>query len=304
LLQCVNESEKSKDQQKNLIHDNLLLEGAGIPNDNPEELIPLENKQKNLDSENQIKTLNAELKSICFFAVKNKRKRYFLPSQQNFFAGIHIPYCMMDSGCGSLLLPLDNKSLDFITNNFSSHSYLWKVGGTKGVGALDSKTLTIDNLTGKFTIKLMTDILSYSKKVTKLRFHVSYHMALQLLDKPQISSNEKNLANLKSHVNIIDEVNKILEKENSKGDVLKVERTHALIGQTFFGHKDVIQKRDIMCVLKPQVLKKSLTDKFFLMEKISRDIIKNNFQNAEFDDLEDQDHQNFDDIETYSGYEE
>ena len=214
---------------------------------------------------------------------------------------------MMDSGCGSFLLPLNDQSLNFITSNFSSHGYLWKVGGSKRVGAFDSQILTIDNLIGKFTVQLMTDTLSYSKQVTKLRFHVSYQMALNLLEKPQISSNKENLANLKSHINIVDQISKILLKENNfsgEETFLMGERTHALIGQTFFGNNDVIQKRGIMCVIKPQALKKSLTEKFFVMETISREIIKNNFKGDEFDDLEDQDHQTFEDIETYSNNEE
>ena len=79
--QGLNESDKIKVKQNSQTKSDFPLEMNKISKDN-KLTTPL---KKKIDSEDSIKTLNSRLKSICFFAVKNKRKRYFLPSQQNFF---------------------------------------------------------------------------------------------------------------------------------------------------------------------------------------------------------------------------
>ena len=45
---------------------------------------------------------------IAFISLMNPRKRFFLPSSKNSFGGIKVGRVLCDSGCSSLLLPIES----------------------------------------------------------------------------------------------------------------------------------------------------------------------------------------------------
>jgi len=95
--------------------------------------------------------------SILFYALCNNRKRYFIPSKENYFGGIKIEYCMLDSGANTLLLPCNQVILSEIIVKFDYPRYKWDVCPSGGVGALSSPILSIMDTGPGIDIELSKD---------------------------------------------------------------------------------------------------------------------------------------------------
>ena len=78
---------------------------------------------------------------ILAVGLRNNRKRFFIPSNENSFAGISCNYVMADSGCNSLLLPFHSDKADVL--QFVGESFFWEIGWSKGTATLHSPTILI-----------------------------------------------------------------------------------------------------------------------------------------------------------------
>ena len=226
-----------------------------------------------------------ELDSIYFFAVCNARNRYYLPSKQNFFAGLLIPYCLIDPGCSTMLIPLSSLNLDEIISKYSSPDFDWKISSSKGTGALKTPTLLVKKYNYAFPLELMTDVLTCNGKIKLdyLRFHVSYEIAKRLEDFPKLNKSSK------TKLTIFIKQMERLKTDYPKKD-FSAERKHALIGQLILSQFSLVQHRAIFAAIDSQNLGKMKIDEIFEnMVMVGDENITNNFEEDEFSDLEDQD---------------
>ena len=253
----------------------------------------LEDEKMELEEKEEISKMVENLDpDLCFFASSNLKNRYFLTSKENFFGGIKVPYCMLDTGCSSYLLPMTKEDLLFVGANYSKKLYDWKIGGTKGVGSLSSPTLKITNMVDSFLLTFLNDLRPFKINLPYLRFHISYDLAKILAEDKvyPITKREVNILNL--HIKAIDKISLLFKEPNY---FQKTIRDYALLGQAIFKEFCIIQRSPILVVLN----KKSQMNFFEQMElfnqirKITNVNIKENFAPEEFE-FEDQDH-DFDD---------
>ena len=70
---------------------------------------------------------------VQFFGLSSPKKRYFIPSKKNYFDRIQFPFCMLDTGCRTHLLPIDDNIRTTIFAKYSDKGlYNWRVMGRKG----------------------------------------------------------------------------------------------------------------------------------------------------------------------------
>lgn len=190
----------------------------------------------------------------------------------------------MDSGCNSLLLPLDDAKLQYLETSFASSKYHWTVEYSSGVG-ISTPKLLIKDQTNNLEIHLLKGTHDFKKKLKCLRFFV----ALADVD---ILLKSKNLA--EKHISLLMNFKKMAMSINSVCPELKFgqRRKHALLGQEIYFEYCVIQFDELMIVLKWENFLSSTTEKigilFNTLNDISEECIKP-FR-KEFMDLEDEEH--------------
>lgn len=221
----------------------------------------------------------------------NKRNRFFLSTKKNFIAGIQFPYCMMDSGCSSHLLPIDDEIYELILQKFVNDFYRWEIKQGKGVAAFNSPILTIKPIDGSnIKVKLnFYEKLYFETVIPNLRFHVSMKDAQALLTNnlviQKISKPSQEI--LRIFVKQIEFMQKKFK------DLLFGERRkHVLIGQDIIKHFVAIQFNKIALFLDPQHLNEniSILKKIDKVINIAEDNVIREFSKNEFDNLEDEDH--------------
>ena len=97
---------------------------------------------------------------LCFISFMNRRKRFFLPSTKNFFGDIKVSRVLTDTGCSSLLLPLE--STGHLFRILQSHhetcdfiiSFSRNAGGQSPVLVFQPKSVTL-----KFSVHVCADII-------------------------------------------------------------------------------------------------------------------------------------------------
>ena len=67
-------------------------------------------------------------------AVKNAKRRFSIPSTENYFGGIQYENAMIDNGCNSLLLPFPLTNLDAL-RKFEGADFSWEIAYSQGTGA-------------------------------------------------------------------------------------------------------------------------------------------------------------------------
>lgn len=107
--------------------------------------------------------------SILAVAKKNNKKRFFIPSSMNEFAGIHYPHMMIDNGCSSMLLPFPGEEA---LCEFADDNHIWRIGGFRGTGLVKSITLTIKNSLGP-TIGTLCLAINPVMELPGLQFHLT-----------------------------------------------------------------------------------------------------------------------------------
>jgi len=214
------------------------------------------------------------LSKVKLFAKMNRKKKYYITSKQNNFGGIEVPYALIDTGCNSLLLPIEDGQLEELFEAFPFETYHWLVSGSKGVGALNSLVLMIKPHDATETINA-TLHGNVSFQVPYLRFHLCYEDATELQSIAEIQTDK-----LDNWLEVIASVRKL-------GVACGTRRTHALIGQMFLQAYCCVQISELFMVLDTTFPLVKLQNVLFHLQ------VEANYEAAqimEFNDLEDDDH--------------
>jgi len=204
--------------------------------------------------------------NIIVVAVKNAKKRYFIPSVDNFFGNIQYDYVMIDNGCNSYLLPFpsDPSALE----QYDDPIFSWEILWSRGTGAIHSPALVIHRIDGLNVGKLVLGGRNIME-VPFLRFHLGRDSATSLLENPLLVDSEKQ---------------KLRDFLAELGEATAVERRHVLLGQSVLSKLYSLQAGKMFLVLKKGYL--PVRDDLVNAWSIIRGLEKP----EGFDDLEDEDH--------------
>ena len=215
---------------------------------------------------------------IFLVALRNKKNRFLLPSQENYFGGLRIEAVMLDTGCNSLLCPIANEhTLSEMCKLFPKETYLWTIEESRGV---QSKSLTLEikkRSEAPITLELEKNLITSKSEVARLRFHLSAEDITNTVLRDNLAPN-------------------YIEKLKTAEATYTVQRrSHALIGQSLLKGRALVQFGDMAIVVDaeryPQFPINPLQD--------DQEFVKQNSKETKpetWDDLEDNDHDN-DDLE-------
>ena len=224
---------------------------------------------------------------ILFYAKRNNRARFFLPSTENYFGGIKVPNIMIDTGATNILLPIEDDQILELRTKFDTEKYSWLIGTSKGVGLLHSPTLIIKPKvnTPSISVELMKDQSTCVVQQKQLRFHLSCSNAKVLLKRDFVQ---------KRDVEKLNDFVRTVEERNTRGDLdVGKSRTYALLGQSFIsntcGHPPFafVQYDDIAMILDP--IRFKWGDFVNTVEYVQNILRSTDFH--QFADLEDYDHE-------------
>ena len=230
-------------------------------------------RQRSSSSEPQMVLQNVP-HGVEFISLMNRRKRFFLPSSKNSFGGVRVRKVLCDSGCSSLLLPIENP--DIMKEIFSKfdEGYTFSVSESANVSG-HSVCLVIESQspTDYFKVNLCEDIMGASNILIKrLRFSLcsddidtikeTYIERFRQLDRQRIFSGTGPLKR----------------------------RTHALLGQDIMFGFCLIKYRRVELYVNPKYYKfpknfEELQDQTESMENQLRKVLPECFDDWEDDDF-------------------
>jgi len=114
---------------------------------------------------------------VCFYGFKNIHKKYFLPSTENYFSIVKVPFLLIDTGCNTIL-SLKEGDIEALVNEYPKKTFGWSVRRSRGVGILNCLTLSIESWGKNFKCKL--DYFEF--EMNHLRFDICYDDALILIN--------------------------------------------------------------------------------------------------------------------------
>jgi len=183
---------------------------------------------------------------LVFISLMNKNYRYFVPSTKNYFGGIKVSKILCDSGCSSLLLPINSpEDLDRI---FFLHGRTCSFSISESVG-VGGTTLCLmvrsRGLSANMEVQLCCDVLGEARPimVEYLRFSLCLKDIADLVNKYAEKFSDLDLYRLTLEYNKSYEIRKIQTKyESKKGEESEEEealqendgikrREYALLGQ-------------------------------------------------------------------------
>ena len=205
---------------------------------------------------------------IKAIAMRNAKKRFFVPSSENSFGGIPYPYVMIDNGCSSLLLPFPGVD---VLRAFIGPEYNWKISSSGGNGAVNSVILLIKH----FEDTSIGDIKLAGKRVCSLpflRIHLNTTTAGQVIGMGKLRGG--NLTRIQAFVAM-----------NSPPKP----RRHVLLGQMVLNDFISVQHRSSFVICSELPTRQDMSDVHELLNDIEKP--------DGFDDLEDDDHDGDGDFE-------
>ena len=211
---------------------------------------------------------------IEFISLMNPRMRFFLPSSKNSFGGMKVGKVMCDSGCSSLLLPIENP--DIIKEIFSKfgEDYEFSVSESANVGG-NSLCLVIESLspTDNFKVNLCEDLMGQSDiSIKRLRFSLC----------------SDDIDTIKE--NYIERFRQLDRQRIFSGTGPLKRRTHALLGQDIMFGFCLIKYRRVELYVNPKYYKfpknfEELQDQTESMENQLRKVLPECFDDWEDDDF-------------------
>lgn len=208
----------------------------------------------------------------------NKKQRFFLPSTQNFFGPVQVEQVMVDSGCNSILLPLQQgklqETLDAFPEDKGFNCYFGISHGVSGQSAV--LRIKARNPSEPILIKLAKDLFpNVEFKVKHLRFHLVQE------DIESLRADSRMLARFEQEDRKAIQESKATNTERRK---------HALIGQSIMQQDDVssLQHEGVCVLVRSSVFKPELWTELSRMQSILLRAATN--LPPRFDDLEDEDH--------------
>jgi hypothetical protein len=79
-----------------------------------------DNGRTRCNSKEQNVLTDVKMAGLIFVSKINHRNRCFIPSTKNYLAGVQVKKVLVDSGCSSILLPIEENSVDSLFQRFSS----------------------------------------------------------------------------------------------------------------------------------------------------------------------------------------
>lgn len=109
---------------------------------------------------------------LIFVSKINHRNRCFIPSTKNFFAGVQVKKVLVNSGCSSILLPIEENSLYNLFQLFPRDKFTASIGGSNDVGGGSLVLLFCSIGRISFEVKLCQDIVGHDEAlaIKTLRF--------------------------------------------------------------------------------------------------------------------------------------
>ncbi len=114
--------------------------------------------------------------NILLYAGKPKPNRFYLTSEQHLFGSFETKFLLVDSGCSSTLLPINEGELVKVLECFPPVLYKWIVSTGSGVSSVQSPIILIsptkDNKEKKIRVELCRDIGPFVCNIDFIRFHL------------------------------------------------------------------------------------------------------------------------------------
>ena len=99
------------------------------------------------------------LTGLVFISKINHRHRCFIPSTKNYFGGIQVKKVLCDTGCSTILLPLEEDKITVIFLKFSANDFIISVGESSNPGGLSSVLKIKHKDTEDFELILCQDLI-------------------------------------------------------------------------------------------------------------------------------------------------
>jgi|GEM_PF-6137969 len=245
-------------------------------------------KRPRVESLSQSSLKNIRLDGLYFISKVNHRNRSFIPSTKNYFGGIQIKKVLCDTGCSTILLPLEENQLHELFSNFSSPDFIISIGGSENNGG-DTPVLKICHTKKiNFDVKLCQDLVGNDSiiQIKFLRFSLCSEDVNNILGMEEFFSRltEPGLDKLRK------DQSAHLEKSFRK------RRSHALLGQSVLKRVSSIRFSNVeFFVDSLKYLNTSWDDINDQTQKILEQIQLPSF----FDDWEDDDNLGLDDSDEF-----
>ena len=174
-------------------------------------------------SDPQARLHGITLNGLIFVSQRNKRNRSYIPSTNNFFGGVQVKKVLCDSGCSSILLPIEDGQLSSIFDLFPGDKFAYSIEGSNDVGGR-SPVLIIQWLSRElFKVEICKDIIGHDCKnveIKRLRFSLCSKDIKHIINTPEYSERFYERDDIKW---LNDDVTSNPERDR---------RTHALLGQS------------------------------------------------------------------------
>jgi hypothetical protein len=222
----------TNEQQHNLV-ENCQLSGYVRPRDEEAENSSPETRRPRL-LHGSGEAADYDHPQVLCFAARNRRGRFYIPCKDNIFGGITVENVLLDSGCSTLLLPFP---LDrgFPAQFLESAVYQWIVSSSRGTGSVHSPVLKVKKHFGNFPCTLAG---KEQPPFTMLRFHLGSQAANQLLNTPELRQMLDGRC--------VEKLNDFLGQLRNR---VALERTYALLGQSYLSHVMYCQMDDVAIAL-------------------------------------------------------
>jgi hypothetical protein len=218
------------------------------------------------------------------FVIANSRRRFFLPTKENYFGGYRVEYVMIDTGCNTSLLPIHNVGVfKQLIERFPVKEYKWTIQGSSGVAAIPSPVLTVEPRLegGRIDVNISQGEGKYECKLESIRFHLCLEDARYLL---------KDEHSILEHVVNVEKLNIFVANMGIAKGMKR--RTHALLGQSIIGKRCYAQCGNV------GIMSETIDDMIYSLKVVDRiesygnSLVERHFQDGgkEFQDLEDEDH--------------
>ncbi|CAB9507023.1 expressed unknown protein [Seminavis robusta] len=209
---------------------------------------------------------------VLAVGLRNDKKRFFVPSGDNSFAGIAYQNVMIDSGCNSLLLPFPQDGISALTA-FQTNEFFWEISWSAGVGVINPPSLLIYC---QETNEDVGNLVLADRQVVPLkmlRFHLGSASARTLLD---------------SGILVAAEATKLEQFLADLDPRVSDERNCVLLGQAVFSQVFSLQAGKLLLIAKRGYF--PVKEDFRAAWSVIRSFEGQGLMPNNFHDLDDEDH--------------
>jgi hypothetical protein len=112
------------------------------------------------ESEPQSMLTDCNLTGSIFISKINHKNRCFIPSTRNYFGGIQVKMVLCDTGCSTILLPLEEDQITDIFLKFCMDDFIISVARSSNAAGVSSFLRIKHKDTPNFELKLCQDLVS------------------------------------------------------------------------------------------------------------------------------------------------